>query len=178
MFLGVQGVFSTSVGSLVPFPAMTAAAASTAQYEVVSTGTTGHAESVRIDYDPHIITSGRPAADLLLSHHGPDPTQPTISRRRDAIPSEIFATTPEQIRIAKAYIAQLDQAKVFPRAIVTKVEQDSGFYPAEAYHQNYLTLYPDSLYITTFDLPKVTALQKIFPAEFRLDPVLETRQSS
>jgi len=92
--------------------------------------------------------------------------------------SEIFAANPEQVRIAKAYITQLDQAKMFPKAIVTKVGQDTGFYPAEAYHQNFLTLHPDSPYIATFDLPKIVALRKVFPAKFRPDPVLAAGRSS
>jgi peptide-methionine (S)-S-oxide reductase len=92
--------------------------------------------------------------------------------------SEIFATTAEQVRIAQAYIAQLDQAKAFPKTIVTKVARDTGFYPAEAYHQNFLTLHPDSPYIATFDLPKIAALQEVFPSTFRSEPVLVTRQSS
>jgi len=109
-----------------------------------------------------------------------DPTQLTQQYPADSTQyrSEIFAMTPEQARIAKGYIAQLDRAKVFPKAIVTKVGPDTGFYPAEAYHQNYLTLHPESPYIATFDLPKIAALQKVFPTEFRSDPVLVAGQRS
>jgi peptide-methionine (S)-S-oxide reductase len=153
-------------------------AAGTAQYEVVSTGTTGHAESVRITYDPHVISYGR-LLQIFFSV-ATDPTQLNQQYPDEGTQyrSEIFAATPEQARIAKAYIAQLDQAKVFPKEIVTKVEQDTGFFPAEAYHQNFLTLHPQSPYIATFDLPKIAALQKVFPTEFRSDPVLVTGRSS
>jgi len=177
-FWGVQGVFQHVHGVMSAVSGYDGGAASTAQYEVVSTGTTGHAESVRITYDPHVITYGH-----LLQIFFSVTTDPTQLNQQypDEGPqyrSEIFAATPEQVRIAKAYIAQLDQAKAFPKTIVTKVGQDTGFYPAEAYHQNFLTLHPDSPYIATFDLPKVAALRKVFPFEFRSDPVLVPGQSS
>jgi peptide-methionine (S)-S-oxide reductase len=176
-FWGVQGVFQHVRGVVNAVSGYDGGAAKTAQYEIVSTGTTGHAESVRITYDPSVVTYGR-LLQIFFSV-ATDPTQLNQQYPDEGTQyrSEIFSTTPEQVRIAKAYIAQLDQAKVFPNAIVTKVGQDSGFYPAEAYHQNYLTLNPDSPYIATFDLPKVGALQKVFPAEFRSDPVLTGRSS-
>ena len=153
-------------------------AAGTAQYEVVSAGTTGHAESVRITYDPHIITYGHLLQIFFSVTTDPTQLNQQYPDEGTQYRSEIFAATPEQVQIAKAYIAQLDQAKAFPKAIVTKVGQDTGFYPAEAYHQNFLTLHPDSPYIATFDLPKVATLQKVFPSEFRSDPVLVTGRSS
>ena len=132
---------------------------------------------MRITYDPHVISYGR-LLQIFFSVTT-DPTQldqqyPDQGPR----PSEIFAATPEQVQIAKTYIAQLDQAKMFPKAIVTEVGQDTGFYPAEAYHQNFLSLHPESPYIATFDLPKITALQKVFPADFRSDPVLVAGRNS
>jgi peptide-methionine (S)-S-oxide reductase len=177
-FWGVQGVFQHVRGVVDAVSGYDGGAASTAQYEVVSTGSTGHAESVRITYDPHVISYGR-----LLQIFFSVTTDPTQLNKQypDEGPqyrSEIFAATPEQVRIAKAYIAQLDQAKMFPKAIVTKVGQDTGFYPAEAYHQNFLTVHPESPYVATFDLPKIGALQKVFPAEFRSDPVLVTGRNS
>jgi len=177
-FWGVQGVFQHVRGVVDAVSGYDGGAASSAQYEVVSTGTTGHAESVRITYDPHVISYGR-LLQIFFSV-ATDPTQLNQQYPDDGTQyrSEIFAMTPEQARIAKAYIAQLDQAKVFPKAIVTKVGPDTGFYPAEAYHQNYLTLHPQSPYIATFDLPKIAALQKVFPTEFRSDPVLVTGQRS
>jgi peptide-methionine (S)-S-oxide reductase len=177
-FWGVQGVFQHVRGVVNAVSGYDGGAADTAQYEVVSTGTTGHAESVRITYDPRVISYGQ-LLQIFFSV-ATDPTQ--LNRqypdRGTQYRSEVFATTAEQAQIAKAYIAQLDQAKVFPNAIATKVEQDSGFYRAEAYHQNYLTLHPDSLYIATFDLPKITALEKVFPAAFRPDPVLAPGRGS
>jgi peptide-methionine (S)-S-oxide reductase len=157
--------FNTSAASLAPYP------------EVVSTGTTGHAESVRITYDPHVISYGR-LLQIFFSV-ATDPTQLNQQYPDEGTQyrSEIFAVTPKQARIANAYIAQLDQAKLFPKPIVTKVGQDTGFYPAEAYHQNFLTLHPESPYIAMFDLPKIAALQKVFPTEFRSDPVLVAGRS-
>lgn len=171
-FWGIQGVFQHVRGVVNAVSGYDGGAASTAEYETVSTGTTGHAESVRITYDPHVITYGH-LLQIFFSV-ATDPTQLNQQYPDEGTQyrSEIFAATPEQGRIAKAYIAQLEQAKVFPSEIVTKVGQDTGFYPAEAYHQNFLTLHPDSPYIATFDLRKIAALQKVFPAEFRPDPVL------
>jgi peptide-methionine (S)-S-oxide reductase len=177
-FWGVQGVFQHVRGVVNAVSGYDGGAANTAQYEVVSTGTTGHAESVRITYDPHVVTYGH-LLQIFFSV-ATDPTQLNQQYPDEGTQyrSEIFATSPEQARIAKAYIAQLDQAKVFPKAVATKVGRDTGFYPAVAYHQNFLTLHPDSPYIATFDLPKIGALQKVFPTEFRSDPVLVTGRSS
>jgi peptide-methionine (S)-S-oxide reductase len=177
-FWGVQGVFQHVRGVVDAVSGYDGGTAKTAQYEVVSTGTTGHAESVRITYDPHVVTYAR-LLQIFFSV-ATDPTQLNQQYPDEGTQyrSEIFATTPEQVRIAKAYIVQLDQAKVFPKAIVTKVGLDTGFYPAEPYHQNFLTLHPGSPYIATFDLPKIAALQKVFPAEFRSDPVLVAGRSS
>ena len=171
-FWGVQGVFQHVRGVLGAVSGYDGGAASTAEYESVSTGTTGHAESVRITYDPHVITYGH-LLQIFFSV-ATDPTQLNKQYPDEGTQyrSEIFAATPEQARIAKAYIAQLEQSRVFPKAIVTVVAHDTGFFSAETYHQNFLTLHPDSPYIATFDLPKIAALQKVFPAEFRPDPVL------
>jgi peptide-methionine (S)-S-oxide reductase len=171
-FWGVQGVFQHVRGVVSAVSGYDGGAASTAEYEIVSTGTTGHAESVRITYDPHVITYGQLLQIFFSVTTDPTQLNQQYPDEGTQYRSEIFAATPEQGRIAKAYIAQLEQARVFPRAIVTKVGQDTGFYPAEAYHQNFLTLHPDSAYIATFDLPKIAALQKVFPTEFRPDPVL------
>jgi peptide-methionine (S)-S-oxide reductase len=171
-FWGVQGVFQHVRGVVSAVSGYDGGAASTAEYEIVSTGTTGHAESVRLTYDPHVITYGHLLQIFFSVTTDPTQLNQQYPDEGTQYRSEIFAATPEQGRIAKAYIAQLDQARVFPRAIVTKVGPDTGFYPAEAYHQNFLILHPDSSYIATFDLPKIVALQKVFPAEFRPDPVL------
>jgi peptide-methionine (S)-S-oxide reductase len=177
-FWGVQGVFQHVRGVVDAVSGYDGGAASTAQYEIVSTGSTGHAESVRITYDPHVISYGRLLRIFFSVTTDPTQLDQQYPDEGTQYRSEIFATTPEQVHIARAYIAQLDQAKVFPQAIVTKVEQDSGFYPAETYHQNFLTLHPGNPYIARFDLPKITALQKAFPVEFRSDPVLVNGRSS
>jgi peptide-methionine (S)-S-oxide reductase len=171
-FWGIQGVFQHVRGVAQAVSGYDGGAAGTAHYETVSTGTTGHAESVRITYDPRIITYGQ-----LLRIYFSVATDPTQVNRQypdsgTQYRSEIFATTPEQAKIASAYIAQLDHAKIWHEPVATIAGHDTGFYPAEGYHQNYLTLHPDSDYIATFDLPKIAALQKTFPAAFSAQPVL------
>jgi peptide-methionine (S)-S-oxide reductase len=177
-FWGVQGVFQHVRGVVDAVSRYDGGAASAAHYEIVNTGITGHAESVRVTYDPRIVSYGH-LLQIFFSV-ATDPTQLNQQYPDEGTQyrSEIFAATAEQVRIAQAYIAQLDQAKAFPKTIVTKVARDTGFYPAEAYHQNFLTVHPDSPYIATFDLPKIAALQKVFPSTFRSEPVLVTRQSS
>jgi peptide-methionine (S)-S-oxide reductase len=177
-FWGVQGVFQHVRGVVNAVSGYDGGAARTAQYEAVSGGTTGHAESVRITYDPHVISYGRLLRIFFSVTTDPTQLNQQYPDEGTQYRSEIFAANPEQVRIAKAYIAQLDQAKMFPKTIVTQVGLDTGFYPAEAYHQNYLTLHPDSPYIAKFDLPKIGALQKAFPADFRTEPVLVARRSS
>lgn len=177
-FWGVQGVFQHVRGVVNAVSGYDGGAAGTARYEVVSSGTTGHAESVWITYDPHVISYGRLLQIFFSVTTDPTQLNQQYPDQGTQYRSEIFAANPEQMRIAKAYIAQLDQARMFPKAIVTKVEEDTGFYPAEAYHQNFLTLHPDSPYIATFDLPKIAALRNVFPAEFRPDPVLVARRGS
>lgn len=177
-FWGIQGVFQHVHGVVQAVSGYDGGAAKTAQYEMVSTGTTGHAESVRITYDPHVISYGQ-LLQIFFSV-ATDPTQlnqqyPDVGTQYR---SEIFTRTPEQARIAQAYIVQLDRSGVFARPIATKVGADTGFYPAESYHQNYLTMHPDSPYIATYDLPKIAALQKVFPSEFRSEPVLVRGASS
>lgn len=177
-FWGVQGVFQHVRGVTAVVSGYDGGSAGTAHYETVGTGTTGHAESVRITYDPRVVTTGQLLR--IFFSVATDPTQ-----RNQQYPdhgpqyrSVVFTTTPGQAKVAQAYIAQLDAARAFPRPIVTEVVQDTGFYPAEGYHQNYLTLHPDSPYIATFDLPKVAALQKVFPDSFRPDPILVAAQRS
>jgi peptide-methionine (S)-S-oxide reductase len=162
-FWGVQAVFQHVKGVVSATSGYSGGASNTAEYEVVSTGTTGHAESVKIVYDPSKITYGQllkvffsVALDpTQLNRQGPD--EGTQYR------SALFYGNGEQRRIAEAYIAQLDQAKIFPRPIVTQVVQLKAFYPAESYHQDYATLHPDNPYIRYNDLPKVAHLQEQFP---------------
>jgi peptide-methionine (S)-S-oxide reductase len=137
---------------------------STAHYEMVSTGRTGHAESVKITYDPSQITYGQLLKVYFAIAH--DPTQ--VNRQGPdtgtQYRSAIFYADEEQKKIAEAYIQQLNAAKVFSRPIATQVVPLKAFYPAEAYHQRYLENHPDQPYIVYNDLPKLAALKKQYPA--------------
>ena len=163
-FWGVQGVFQHVRGVLSATSGYSGGPAGAAEYEVVSTGSTGHAESVKITYDPSQISYGQLLQIFFsvahdpteLNHQGPD--YGTQYR------SVIFYADQEQKRIAEAYIAQLGAAKAFSGPIVTQVVPLKGFYPAEAYHQNYLQRHPDSPYIVINDLPKLTHLREQFPS--------------
>jgi len=162
-FWGIQAVFQHVKGVIKATSGYSGGAANTAEYERVSNGDTGHAESVKVVYDASKITYGQllrvffsVALDPTeLNRQGPD----TGSQYR----SVIFYGNDEQKRIAESYIAQLDQAKVFARPIVTQVVPLRAFYAAETYHQNYATLHPSNPYIVFNDAPKVTHLQQQFP---------------
>jgi peptide-methionine (S)-S-oxide reductase len=146
--------------------------AGTAQYGMVGSGDTGHAESVKITFDPAKISYGRILQIYFSVAH--DPTQ--LNRQGPdsgtQYRSAIFPQNDEQAKIAKAYITQLDQAKLFDAPIATRIEPGHAFYPAEAYHQDYLTLNPTSLYIIYNDLPKIENLERIFPELYRDKPIL------
>ena len=135
-------------------------------------GGTGHAESVQITFDPRQVTYGQ-----LLQIYFSVVHDPTLLNRQGPdigtqYRSAIFPMSDEQARVAKAYIAQLSEARVFPAAIVTKIETGVAFYPAESYHQDFLTLNPTNRYIAINDLPKVDELQRFFPANYRAKPAL------
>jgi peptide-methionine (S)-S-oxide reductase len=166
-FWGVQAVFQHIKGVISATAGYSGGASSTAEYEVVSTGRTGHAESVKIVYDPSKITYGQLLKVFFSVAH--DPTQLNRQGPDEGTQyrSVIFYNSDEQRRVAQAYIAQLDQSGAFPRAIVTQVVALKAFYPAEAYHQNYATLHPNNLYIKYNDLPKVAHLQQEFPNLYR-----------
>ncbi|MCV7422229.1 peptide-methionine (S)-S-oxide reductase MsrA [Mycobacterium yunnanensis] len=171
-FWGVQGVFQHVEGVTMAESGYAGGQQSTADYETVSTGTTGHAESVRITYDPAQVTFGQ-----LLRIYFSVVTDPTQLDRQGPdegtqYRSAIFAQNATQQRVADAYLAQLSAAKVFDRPIVTKVEPDTGFFPAEQYHQDYLNSHPTSAYIMANDMPKVDALRNLFASEYRAQPVL------
>jgi len=173
-FWGVQGILQHVKGVTSAVSGYAGGDADSARYEIVSSGTTGHAESVRITFDPRQISYGRVLQLFFSVVH--DPTQ----RNRqgpDTGPqyrSAIFPTNPEQARIAQSYIAQLDQGKVFGKAIATQIEMSKTFYPAEAYHQDFLTRYPHHPYIVINDLPKIEDLKRLFPGRYRAAPVLVT----
>lgn len=171
-FWGVQGVFQHVKGVKSAVSGYAGGNRSTAEYEVVSTGTTGHAESVQVTFDPHQISYGK-----ILQIYFSVVTDPTTLNRQGPdsgtqYRSTIFAANPEQARVAKAYIAQLGAAHVYPDAIVTTIEMNRTFYPAEGYHQNYLTLHPDQPYIAINDIPKVENLKHFFPQIYQPKPVL------
>ncbi len=171
-FWGVQGVFQHTAGVVNAVSGYAGGSKSTAAYETVSTGTTGHAESVEIKYDPAKISYGKILQIFFSVAH--DPTQ--LNRQGPdsgtQYRSAIFTTTDEQKQVADAYIAQLNAAKVYSRPIVTKVGPLQGFYPAEAYHQDYLTLHPNQPYIAYNDIPKVENLKKLFAANYLDKPTL------
>jgi peptide-methionine (S)-S-oxide reductase len=144
----------------------------TAQYEVVGSGRTGHAESVRITFDPRQISYGRILQIYFSVAHNPTELNRQGPDVGTQYRSAIFPTNAEQAQIAKAYIGQLNQAHAFDAAIVTKIEPGKEFYPAEDYHQDFLTLHPTYPYIVYNDLPKIDDLNRIFPDLYRADPVL------
>ena len=171
-FWGVQGVFQHVKGVAQAESGYAGGDRSTADYETVSTGTTGHAESVRITYDPAQVSFG----ELLRIYFSvvTDPTQLDRQGPDEGTQyrSAIFAQNPTQQRVADAYVAQLSQAKVFGSPIVTKIEPDTGFFPAEQYHQDYLNSNPTAPYIAANDMPKVDDLKRLFAAQYRDQPVL------
>lgn len=177
-FWAVQGVFQHVKGVTKAVSGYAGGDKATAKYETVSTGRTGHAETVQITFDPRQITYGRLLQVFFSVAH--DPTE--LDRQGpDTGPqyrSAIFAQNEEQARVAKAYIAQLEQAHAFNGVIVTQIEPRGSFFPAEDLHQDYLTLHPTSPYIVVNDLPKIDDLQRRFPDLYRADPVLVFAQRS
>jgi peptide-methionine (S)-S-oxide reductase len=171
-FWGVQGVFQHTAGVVNAVSGYSGGSKMTADYHMVSTGTTGHAESVEIKFDPRKISYGKILQIFFSVAH--DPTQ--LNRQGPdsgtQYRSAIFTTSAEQKKVADAYIAQLNAAGVYKKPIVTKVGSLEGFFPAEAYHQDYLTLHPSQPYIAYNDIPKVENLKKIFAANYTEKPTL------
>jgi peptide-methionine (S)-S-oxide reductase len=166
-FWGVQSVFERVKGVVATTAGYSGGSATTATYAQVTTETTGHAESVQVVYDPSKITYGQLLRIFFSVAH--DPTQ--LNRQGPDVGtsyrSAIFYTNEEQHRVAAAYIAQLDAAKVFPKPIVTQVVPLKGFYDAESYHQDYALHNPDNPYILVCDRPKIGALKQQFPELFQ-----------
>lgn len=171
-FWGVQGVFQHVKGVTSAVSGYSGGSRATADYERVGGGDTGHAEAVRITYDPRVVSYGAllhiffavVADPTTLNYQGPD--------RGSQYRTAIMPMTPEQKLVAERYIAQLGASGAWKRPIVTRVERFRGFYPAEAYHQDYLARKPDYPYILYNDLPKVAALKRAFPSLWRDQPVL------
>ncbi|MFD2174678.1 peptide-methionine (S)-S-oxide reductase MsrA [Rhodobacter lacus] len=171
-FWGVQGVFQHTKGVISATSGYAGGAAGTAQYERVSRGDTGHAEAVQVIYDPAQVSYGDLMRIFFSVAH--DPTE--LNRQGPDVGPQyrslIVPQTAQQEKAARSYIGELNRARVFPAAIVTQIEEDAPFYPAEAYHQNFLARHPMHPYIVQEDLPKIDALKRLFPAAFRADPVL------
>lgn len=170
-FWGVQAVFEHTRGVRKVLAGYAGGEKSTAQYETVSTGTTGHAESVQVSFDPAQISYGELLRVFFSVAH--DPTQ--LNRQGpDAgsqYRSEIFYADERQKQIAEAYIAQLDQSRIFSRRIATRIDPYRGFYAAESYHQDFLIKNPGNEYILVNDLPKIENLRRLLPDLYRGTPV-------
>jgi peptide-methionine (S)-S-oxide reductase len=171
-FWGVQGVFQHVRGVTEAVSGYAGGDRKTATYPQVSRGDTGHAESVRVTFDPSKVSFGRILQVYFSVAHDPTELNRQGPDAGQQYRSAIFPATGEQARIAKAYIAQLERAKAFDGRIVTTVETGAAFYPAEAYHQDFLTRNPTDPYIVRNDLPKIAALRTLSPALYRSDPVL------
>jgi peptide-methionine (S)-S-oxide reductase len=174
-FWGVQGVFEHVRGVRKVIAGYAGGERSTAEYKRVGTGSTGHAESVKIIFDPAKISYGQILQIAFSVVH--DPTQ--LNRQGPDVGTQyrsvIFYADDDQKRIAQAYIAQLDQAHVFARPIVTQVDSLKGFYEAEGYHQDYLIHNPSNPYIATYDVPKVENFKRTFPELYSDRPVVTQR---
>jgi peptide-methionine (S)-S-oxide reductase len=171
-FWGVQGVFQRVQGVSQAVSGYSGGAEKTAMYEMVGSGLTGHAESVKVTYDPKKVSYGTLLQIFFSVVH--DPTQ--LNRQGPdsgtQYRSAIFYADAAQKDTAEKYVAQLDAAKSYPKKIVTQVVPLVAFYPAEAYHQDYLTLHPNSGYIVYNDLPKIENLKAVFPQQYRAEPAL------
>jgi peptide-methionine (S)-S-oxide reductase len=171
-FWGVQGVFEHVRGVKQVLAGYAGGLPVTANYELVSTGTTGHAESVKIVFDPAVISYGEILRVFFSVATDPTQVGGQYPDQGSQYRSEIFYADTGQQRIAQAYVAQLAAAKAFSRPIATRIDPLKGFYPAETYHQDYLVRHPDEPYIATYDLPKVEALRTLMPSDYLPQPVL------
>jgi peptide-methionine (S)-S-oxide reductase len=175
-FWGVQGVFQHVNGVVSAVSGYAGGNAATAHYYDVSSGSTRHAESVNVTFDPKVITYGEILRIYFAVAH--DPTE--LDRQGPDVGTQyrsaIFAADEAQRSVAKSYIAQLDAARVFRQPIATRVEPLTAFYPAEGYHQDYLVHHPNSPYIVYNDLPKIESLRRLFPDVYRAEPRLVATQ--
>jgi peptide-methionine (S)-S-oxide reductase len=171
-FWGVQGVFQHVKGVTNAVSGYSGGKADTAHYEVVGSGLTGHAESVEVTFDPAQVSYGKLLQVFFSVAHNPTQLNYQGPDHGSQYRSALFPTDDAQRKVAEAYIAQLGAAKVFNAPIATRVEPYRGFYPAEGYHQNFLTLNPGYGYIVVNDLPKIRELERLFPALYSPKPVL------
>jgi peptide-methionine (S)-S-oxide reductase len=171
-FWGVQGVFEHVKGVTRAVSGYAGGRVANPGYEQVSTGSTGHAESVSVTFDPAQISYGK-LLQIFFSV-ALDPTQvdqqgPDWGTQYRSV---LFVTGPDQERVARAYVAQLEASHAFSRPIATRIDSSAPFYPAEGYHQDYLEHHPNAPYIAINDMPKVRGLQTLFPANWRDEPAL------
>ncbi|MGF6204443.1 peptide-methionine (S)-S-oxide reductase MsrA [Pseudomonas frederiksbergensis] len=171
-FWGVQGVFQHVKGVKKAVSGYAGGAANTADYEKVSEGDTGHAESVEVTFDPTQVSYGTLLQIYFSVAHNPTELNRQGPDTGTQYRSAIFPENPEQMRVAQAYIAQLDAAHSFNKPIVTKLETYNGFYPAEDYHQDFLTEHPTYPYIVINDMPKVAQLKQLYPERYQEKAVL------
>ena len=170
-FWGMQGMFEHVKGVQKVVAGYAGGAKTTATYDQVTTETTGHAESISVTFDPRQVSYGTILRVYFSVAHDPTELNYQGPDEGTSYRSEIFAATPEQMRIAQAYIAQLGKAHIYASPVVTKVETLKGFYPAEAYNQDFLINHPTYPYIVFNDLPKISALKRVFPALYVETPV-------
>jgi peptide-methionine (S)-S-oxide reductase len=166
-FWGIEAVYEHVKGVTHVESGYAGGSSETAEYRTVSSGRTGHAESVRITYDPSQVTYGQLLKVFFAVAHDPTELNRQGPDTGTQYRSAIFYANDEQKRIAESYIAQLDQAKIFPSKIVTQVVPSKGFYEAEGYHQNYLANHPDEPYIVYNDMPKLQSLRQQLPELYR-----------
>jgi peptide-methionine (S)-S-oxide reductase len=171
-FWGVQGVFQHVAGVKSAVSGYAGGSAQTATYGQVGSGRTGHAESVRVEYDPKAISYGRLLQIYFSVAHDPTELNRQGPDTGTQYRSTIFPIDAEQARVARSYIEQLNRANTFGKPLATTVEPLKAFYPAEAYHQDFLTLNPRYPYIVINDLPKIDNLKRLFPAVYQATPVL------
>jgi peptide-methionine (S)-S-oxide reductase len=171
-FWGVQGVIQHVEGVTEALSGYSGGSAETATYEQTNTGTTGHAEAVMVTYDPDVVSYGELLHVFFSVAHNPTQLNYQGPDHGPQYRSAVFPMGEEQRQVAQAYIAQLEAADLFEGPIVTTIEEADAFYPAEAYHQDYLARHPDQPYIAHHDLPKIEALEQLFPDAYRAEPVL------
>jgi peptide-methionine (S)-S-oxide reductase len=171
-FWGVQGVFQHVKGVQKAVSGYAGGAAGTAEYERVSEGDTGHAESVQVTFDPTQVSYGSLLQIYFSVAHNPTELNRQGPDSGTQYRSALFPVNAEQQKVAQAYVAQLDAAHVYSKPIVTKLESYNGFYPAEDYHQDFLTEHPSYPYIVINDMPKVANLKQVFAQRYQEKPVL------
>jgi peptide-methionine (S)-S-oxide reductase len=166
-FWGVEAVFRHVKGVKSAVSGYAGGTPAAPSYELVSTGTTGHAETVSVRYDPSQVSYGQLLQVFMSVAHNPTELNRQGPDHGTQYRSAVFYTTPAQQKVASAYVAQLNDAHVFSAPIVTQLVPYKTFYPAEAYHQDYLAHHPDNPYVAYNDLPKLDELKRLFPERYR-----------